>query len=482
MGLSVVCVRWGDKFSADYVNILYDAVRKNLDADFEFICVTDDLDAYDDGIKTIKLPDGLTGWWGKLWLFSEVFQEQCQDRILFFDLDTIIVGDLEEIASYNGEFCILEDFYRPKGYGSGLMAWKKGFGYDIWEKWIEAGKPEVDGGDQAWIERCVQDADRWQHLFPDYVVSFKEHAEQWMPDKSKIICFHGFPKPDECKDGWVPLVWRKGGLTNMKMTGQANVTTDYMLENVRYSVKLDYPWFTQQPAHNGTAVIVGGSPSLNDNIENIRNRKKRGQTIFALNNALNKLMSCNIEPDYSVMMDARPQNAEFMKEGHDVKYLINAVCHKDVFDALEGKNVTIWHSFIANEEEHLKILEAHSDKPVGVLGTGNTVGLTCMVVAFMLGYRKIHLYGMDSSYNDTSHHAYEQKLNDMESTFPVFANGKEYRCSRWMLKQAQDFQDMFRLLVTNGCTISAHGNGLLPDVCSHMNEQWLHQLEKRNKK
>lgn len=475
--ITVAMVRWGDKYGPEYVNILCAAIKRNLDMPIRFIVATDNPDGYLEGIETIKLPDGLTGWWGKLWLFSEEFQQHCTERIWYFDLDTVITGPLEELASYKGEFCILRDFYRKDGYGSGLMAWKRGFGTHIWHDWLKTGKPEVDGGDQAWIERVVPKADRWQDVFPDSVVSYKIHSENWPPKGAKIVCFHGFPRPHECKDGWVPLMWKQDALACPRFSNTVNVSTDYMLENIRHSVTRDLPWFRSSAPHNGTAVIVGGAPSLKENFGNIRERQKRGQTIFAMNNALNALMEKGIKPDHAVMMDARPENAAFYKEGHDVSYLINAVCHKDVFDAVEGKNVTVWHSFIDNESEHLEILNQHMDKPWGIIGTGNTVGLTSIILAYFMGYRKIHLYGMDSSYRDNEHHAYAQGLNDGEATFAVWAGGKQYRCARWMMKQASDFQDIFRQMVVRGCTIMAHGEGLLPDVCRHMNEQWAAQIK-----
>lgn len=475
--ITVVCVRQGEKFSPDYVNILYAGVKKNLDQ-FRFICVTDN-GQYDDGIETVKLPENLAGWWGKLWLFSKDFQERCTERILFLDLDTIITGPLEELAKYNGEFCILRDFYRPDGYGSGLMAWNRGFGTHIWERWDGEGRPRIDGGDQAWIEKCVEKADLWQDIYPGKVCSYKVHAEQWPPNGTSIVCFHGFPKPHECEGGWVGLMWRKDGPSVPIMKDAPNTNSDYRLNNIRENVKRDLPWLHSYPAHNKSAVIVGGAPSLKENYKNIRDRQKRGQVIFSLNGTLDQLIERGITPDFHVMMDARPENAQFVSKGHDVEYLVNAVCHPDVFKALEGKNVTVWHSHIENEEEYVRILSEFKDKPWGIIGTGNTVGLTCMILALILGYRRLHLYGMDSSYSESEHHAYRQELNDGESVFSVWANNKEYKCSRWMMKQANDFQGIFRQLIAQGCTITAHGDGLLPDICRYMNEQVRHNLKER---
>ena len=38
----VVCLKYGDKYSADYVNKLYNGVKRNLTVPFEFVCYTED--------------------------------------------------------------------------------------------------------------------------------------------------------------------------------------------------------------------------------------------------------------------------------------------------------------------------------------------------------------------------------------------------------------------------------------------------------
>ena len=41
-GVTVVCVKWGTKYGADYVNRLHRAVRRHLSAARSFVCLTDD--------------------------------------------------------------------------------------------------------------------------------------------------------------------------------------------------------------------------------------------------------------------------------------------------------------------------------------------------------------------------------------------------------------------------------------------------------
>jgi hypothetical protein len=62
-----------------------------------------------------------------------------------------------------------------------------------------------------------------------------------------------------------------------------------------------------------------------------------------------------------------------------------------------------------------------------------------MVLAFAKGYRKIHLYGFDSSYREDTHHAYMQNLNDGDLVVDVLAGDKRFRATPWMVQQAEEF-------------------------------------------
>jgi hypothetical protein len=467
--LTIACVRWGTKFHKDYVNILYERIKAQLSVPFKFICASDDT-GYDEGIEVVKLPEGLEGWWGKLWLFSKEFQAHCTDRILFIDLDTIIVNHFDELAEYKGDFIILRDFYRPDGYGSGLMAWKNGFNY-IWETWDKAGRPKLEGGDQSWIEQSVFGADRWQDKYPGKVVSYKVHAETLPPD-AQIVCFHGKPMPHDIIGGWVPQMFRRGGIKRVKIKEGTNVPSDQMLKNVEINCQRKLPQFgaLSQP-HGGTAVIIGGAPSLNENIKHIRERARKGQTIWAVNGSLKHLLLNGITPDVFCMMDARSENVKFLSDTPDIEYLINAMCDPEAFEMLKGRNVTMWHSYNDQEEKHQKILKEKGHGNPGVIDGGSTVVLNSMFLAFYMGYRRIHLYGVDSSYSDGKHHAYDQKWNDDAGVFFATYKEKEYACTAWMVKQVECFRKMWAELVDRGCTVNAHGNGLLPDVCRNLNDE-----------
>ena len=106
--MNFVCIKWGDKYTPDYVNNLYKMVKNNYTKEFTFTCYTDE----PDGIEADCVPipdDGLLH--PKYWLGEEKF---CWDRAKFlvfnsrewlgytgqwcyFDLDVIIQGNLDEL-------------------------------------------------------------------------------------------------------------------------------------------------------------------------------------------------------------------------------------------------------------------------------------------------------------------------------------------------------------------------------------------------
>ena len=53
---NVICMKWGDKYSADYVNILFNMVSRNLNKPFKFVCFTDDPIGIDPRVHILDLP------------------------------------------------------------------------------------------------------------------------------------------------------------------------------------------------------------------------------------------------------------------------------------------------------------------------------------------------------------------------------------------------------------------------------------------
>lgn len=459
--LNIICLNAGNYLGkgAEYVNILADMVARNISDKtvYKFICFTDTPQGIDKEVDIRPLPiEGLEGWWNKLSFFKEgLFPEG--DRILYLDLDTVITSGLDEIIKYDGEFAILRDFLRQEGCQSSVMAWKAGAHTNIWYEWIAAGLPKTEYGDQIWIEKIVN-PDYLQDLFPDYFVSYKLSAIKEPPARSKVVVFHGQPRPDEIIDGWVPKVWRIGGGTILELQHECNTKQEELTDNIKHALTLSFPWLHPMEAHDGHAIIIGGGPSLKRNLDEIRERQKHGQVIFSTNNTYKYLVKNGIIPDCHVMLDARIGNLEFVPtEDHNSVCYYASQCHPSVFE--NSKNVVLWHSM---SDGILEIIGNNTGDPL--VGGGVTVGMKSIALCHILGYRNFHLYGFDSSYEDDENHAYKQPLNDGERTVEVEMNGKKYKAAAWMCSQVENFKETAKAVVESGGVITVHGTGLLPDV------------------
>lgn len=457
--LNIICLNAGNyqNRGAEYVNILADMVGRNINKDvvYKFICFTDTPEGIDGEVDIRPLPvDGLKGWWNKLSLFKDgLFPEG--DRILYFDLDTIITSGLDEIIKYDGEFAILRDFIRPEGLQSAVMAWRAGFGHDIWNEFVRAGEPDLYGGDQEWIEKRCHYPDILQTLYPDSFVSYKYQAVSTIPTKARVVVFHGHPRPHEILTGWTHKVWKIGGGTTLELIHECNTQFEEISRNIRNALSLPFPWLSPMEPHDGHAVIIGGGPSLRMNLDEIRERKKHGQVIFSTNGTYRYLLENGITPDCHVMVDAREENKEFVFHGPICYYA--SQCHPSVLEKAE--NVVLWHSL---SDGILEIIGDNTGDPL--VGGGGTVGLKSIALCHILGYGTLHLYGFDSSYEDGENHAYKQPLNDGERIVEVEMDGRKYTAAAWMCAQVDDFKNISKAFVEAGGTITIHGYGLLPDV------------------
>jgi len=203
--INIVCLKWGTKYSAAYVNRLYYAVERHTTKDFQFWCFTEDTNGIDVHVKTLPLqyPDQLESWWNKISLFDSDNGLPLGEQIFYVDLDTLIVDNIDQLLTdVVPDIIVLRDFYhgiaRTAGkIGSGLMSWRHGNYDTVWREFIQNPKAAIASvyphGDQHWVESQIDAWYYWQDLFPDAVVSFKMHCQQGIPQGSRIICYHGNP-------------------------------------------------------------------------------------------------------------------------------------------------------------------------------------------------------------------------------------------------------------------------------------------------
>jgi len=262
----------------------------------------------------------------------------------------------------------------------------------------------------------------------------------------------------------------------MQVDALQNSTIATHLRNMTANgARTDVPWLNLTGPHEGHAVMVGGGTSVELQLYEIAERKNYGQKIFALNGSAKYLSDHGIEVDYQVICDARPGNVAFLDGLHAKRYLLSSMCDPSLFDYLveRGADVTMFHQPHPDLNECLSN-SRNKGRNIVLVGGMITVGLVAISAATALGYRMLHLYGYDSSDSDDGRaHAYDQEKNKAESKrLGIICAGRKFNCSFAMFKQAEAFTRFSGMLAEFGCTITVHGDGLLPTIAREMISAW----------
>ena len=221
MNRIVLCMRWGQLYSAEYVNVLFRACQRHIHGTFQFICLTDDSQGLADGIESYPIPDiGLApqhylyGAWPKLTVFLNDLYG-LSGRALFIDLDSVVCGSLDEMFESTGPLVGIDVGKRWRNptaaavprLGTGVFAFDLGT-LSVALNEITEARDEViarDRLEQTYLARQIDDLHYWPR---DWVLSFKYHLHRRFGlglirqpltplPQTKVVAFHGKPRPHE---------------------------------------------------------------------------------------------------------------------------------------------------------------------------------------------------------------------------------------------------------------------------------------------
>ena len=227
----LVCLKHGDKYNHTYVNKLYNMVKRHTTIPFNFACITENATNLNADIKIIPLPKSkvLSGWWYKPWVFSQ--ELPLQGNILFLDLDIVIIKNIDELWQYNdNSFTIIRDFNRStikdwSKFNSSIFKFTQGSYSFVWDNFIkDTSIIRRLHGDQDWIFSQIKSnfrfwPDEWIQSYKWEVRNrndiikeglkrrFKDIANPVIKSETKILVFHGDPKPSDVQDPIIVDNW-----------------------------------------------------------------------------------------------------------------------------------------------------------------------------------------------------------------------------------------------------------------------------------
>lgn len=166
--VACVFVRGHVPFSSEYVIRLASMVRRWMDRPYRFVCLTDKTGPapFGPSIEAIKIPwsGDVYGWWAKLKLFAP--KTGLTGRVLYLDLDTLVVNSLAPILDYPAPFALLPHAGRFDGknglrvvkrFNSSVMVFNAGEQTHIVDRFT-SDTPRDLWGDQDHIGECCPDA------------------------------------------------------------------------------------------------------------------------------------------------------------------------------------------------------------------------------------------------------------------------------------------------------------------------------------
>lgn len=238
------------------------------------------------------------------------------------------------------------------------------------------------------------------------------------------------------------------GLVSYETQIVCSSTNEQLAENLESALKWGYPVVTKQPAHKRPLAIVGGGPSVADDIDRLREFSE----VWSVNGSLDWLQKNGITSTGYVVIDPEPIMVQYLQSPPpETTYYLGSTCHPDTFEAVAGRNVHLWHPLAG-----LNVPKGH-----GTIGGGPTVLTRAPMLAFCLGYRDVHLFGADSSYEGERHHIYDAPCDPLVR---VELDKVIYDSCSVFVHQVAYFQQILHWYQRHGATFEIHGRGLGPAI------------------
>jgi len=245
-------------------------------------------------------------------------------------------------------------------------------------------------------------------------------------------------------------------LSILQLEMSVNTTDKQLRTNLSHAKSLALPELSIQSPHDRVLALVGSGPSLKESWEFI----PPDCDVMALNGAYRFLEEKGRVSKYFAMLDARECNINFL-EGYTnqtTKYLLASQCHPSVFSRLGICDVEVFHLSTPTSRFTFPDHDLY-------MGGGGTIGLTALGLAYVLGYRRVILYGYDSSFDGDASHVTPQAQNAGQNELDVWIEDRKYRTTPAMAQQVMDFFQFYDGLkqLAPGFVIDLVGKGLFYD-------------------
>lgn len=243
---NIVCMKWGTKYGADYVNNLYNMISRNITRPFRFICFTDIKDEIRPEVEVFDLPPFNvpkeylnTAYRKKTLCRKDLAPFKEGERFLFLDLDVIVMDNIDEMFDFepDKDFIICYNWTRLQGrVGNSSVTMMRVGPLQYITDDLEANfihyKTKFKTASQEYMSSKVVEGygqltfwpQEWcrsfqSHLMPNRIMRLFK-APPPPPAGTKILLFHGMVNPPDAIKGEWPgtYPWWKRWYKTLKPT------------------------------------------------------------------------------------------------------------------------------------------------------------------------------------------------------------------------------------------------------------------------
>lgn len=220
--------------------------------------------------------------------------------------------------------------------------------------------------------------------------------------------------------------------------------------------------------YSGPVVIVGGGPSVDTQIETIRELQKQGSPLMVISRMYPWCKANALRPDFVVSLDCmEEQEKGFSDLQPGVKYLLASVTRPSIFNMLSNEERFIWDT---KDDRKVQAMRAkHGYAVATVINGGGSVTIACFSLAMNLGFNDLHIFGFDCMMPSPDYHHAKGISGESvkQMVLPVEIQGQTYFTTGAFLEFARQTLD----LVSAG-----HQEGMLKSVKfygeSLVNKMW----------
>jgi hypothetical protein len=209
--LTVACLLVKPYYSPEYVRRLKTMVEWHVDRPCRFVCLTDQPKAMPAGVRAIPVRAfrECFEFWTKLEIFNP--KRGFTGRMLYLDLDVLIVSSLAPIIDYPASFAIAAGphWHNPKAptrdgqkrhifgkFNASVIVWNGGEQTHLFAEWTHNATTRLQT-DQDWYAERSPDAERMPlEWFP----RISQVQPPWAPEAKVILCKK--PKNHQAVEQW----------------------------------------------------------------------------------------------------------------------------------------------------------------------------------------------------------------------------------------------------------------------------------------